>query len=221
MDEGITSYATYNFVKAMDPGFEKVCFIDEYRPEMGTNLDLPVFTNSSTLRRPVYDMMTYPKSALFFIFLKDVLGEEVFNKSFQVFIARWNGKHPLPFDLFNTFTNVSGKNIDWLIKPWIFEYGYVDLAIKDIVEQNEKYYINIERKGSYPAPINLKINYRDKSIEAIHCTAEVWKNGEVIYTIEKSIYKKILKVELIDEYGIDVNPSNNIFTVNGWKLNQR
>jgi hypothetical protein len=221
MDEGITSYATYNFVKVMDPGFEKVCFIDEYRPDMGTNLDLPVFTNSNSLRRPVYDMMTYPKSALFFIFLKDVLGEEVFNKSFREFIARWNGKHPLPFDLFNTFTNVSGKSIDWLIKPWIFEYGYVDLAIKDIVEQNDKYYINIERKGSYPAPVNLKINYRDKSTEVIHCTAEIWKNGEVIYTIEKSLYKKILKVELIDEYGADVNPANNIFTVNGWKLNQR
>ena len=221
MDEGITSLATYSYVKAIDPGFETVCFIDAYRPYMGSSIDLPVFTNSSSMRRPVYDMMTYPKSALFFIYLRDVLGDDVFKKSFQEFIARWNGKHPLPYDLFNTITNVSGKNIDWLIKPWIFEYGYVDIGIKDIVEQNEKYLINVERKGNYPAPVNLKISYKDGSSEMIHYSAEIWKNGEVLFTIERSLYKRILKVDVIDEYGVDVNDYNNTFTVNGWKLNQK
>jgi len=221
MDEGITSFATYEFVSVMDPGFAQVCFIDEYRPDMGTNLDLPVFINSSSLRRPVYDFMAYPKPALFFIFLRDVLGEEMFKKSFQEFVARWNGKHPMPYDLFSTISNVSGQNLDWLIKPWIFEYGYVDLAVKDIVEKNDKYSIIIERKGNYPSPVNLKISYQDNSVETIHNTAEIWKNGEVFFTIEKPIYRKIKKVELLDEYGIDINPSNNSFTVNGWKLNHK
>ncbi len=221
MDEGITSFATYQFVSAMDPGYAQVCFIDEYRPDIGTNLDLPVFANSSSLKRPVYDYLSYPKSALFFIYLKDVLGEEMFRKSFQEFINRWNGKHPLPYDLFNTISTVSGQDISWLVKPWIFEYGYVDLAVKEITEKNDKYSIIIERKGSYPAPVNLKVSYEDGMTETIHHSAAIWKNGGVTYNIEKSVYRKIKKVELLDEFEIDVNPSNDSFTVNGWRLNHK
>ncbi len=221
MDEGITSFATYQFVSAMDPGYAQVCFIDEYRPDIGTNLDLPVFANSSSLKRPVYDYLSYPKSALFFIYLKDVLGEEMFRKSFQEFINRWSGKHPLPYDLFNTISTVSGQDISWLVKPWIFEYGYVDLAVKEITEKNDKYSIIIERKGSYPAPVNLKVSYEDGMTETIHHSAAIWKNGGVTYNIEKSVYRKIKKVELLDEFEIDVNPSNDSFTVNGWRLNHK
>ncbi len=219
MDEGLTSLATFLFVSEMDPDFAKICFIDEYQSDMGTNLDLPVFTSSSSVRRPVYDYISYPKPALCFLFLRDVLGDEVFKKSIQEFIARWNGKHPIPYDLFNTISNISGQDINWFIKPWIFEYGYVDLGVKEIVEKNEKYSIVIERKGNYPAPLDLKITYQDGLTENIHQSAAIWKNGEETYCIEKTVYRKIKKVELLDRYGVDVNSSNNTYSVNGWRLN--
>ncbi|RPH31394.1 MAG: peptidase [Bacteroidales bacterium] len=220
MDEGLTSLATYYFVKELDANYERVCFVEEYQPDMGTTLDLPIFTNSSVLRRPVYDYLSYPKAALFFLFLKDVLGDEVFNKSIQEFITRWSGKHPLPYDLLNTISNVSGRDINWFIKPWVFEFGYVDMGV-EIAERNEKYFIKIERLGNYPAPINLKVFYEDGVTEIVHHSAEVWKNRETSFTIEKFIYKKIIKVELLDEHGIDVNPSNNSFTANRWRSNNR
>jgi len=220
MDEGLTSLATYLFVSEMDPDFAKICFIEEYQPDMGTALDPPLFTNSSVLRRPVYDYLSYPKSALFFLYLRDLLGNDIFKKSIQEFISRWNGKHPLPYDLFNTISNVSGQDISWFIKPWIFEFGYIDMGVS-IVEKNEKYAITIERIGNYPAPINLKIYYQDGMYETIHQSAVVWKNREPKFIIEKSIYKKIRKVELLDEYGVDINSTNNSFTVNGWRLNHK
>jgi len=219
MDEGLTTYATYFMVNAIDPGNAKLCFNEEYNPYIGTNLDLPIYTNSSSLRRPVYDYISYPKPAIFLLFLKDIIGEEVFKKSTQEFIMRWNGKHPTPYDFFNTFSNVSGQDINWFVKPWIFEFGYVDLGIKEIIK-SDKYSIIVERKGSYPAPINLKITYDDGNVELLHQTPAVWKNGEQTFSFEKPVFKKIKKVELIDEYKIDVNPSNNFYTVNGWKLNQ-
>lgn len=220
MDEGLTSFATYLFVSEMDPEFAKICFIEEYQPDMGTTLDPPLFTNSSVLRGPVYDYLSYPKSALFFLYLRDILGDEVFKKSIQGFITRWNGKHPLPYDLFNTISDISGQNINWFIKPWIFEFGYIDMGVS-IVEKDEKYVITIERIGNYPAPINLKVSYQDGTDETIHQTAAVWKNREANFTVEKSIYKRIKKVELLDDYGVDVNPKNNSFTVNAWKLNHK
>lgn len=217
MDEGITTFATYLITSNIDPDYARVCFIDEYRPAIGTDLDIPVFTNSNYLRRPVYDYISYPKSALFFLTLRDVLGPEVFNKAFREFIARWNGKHPMPYDLFNTISNVSGQNLDWLIKPWIFEYGYSDLSVKNIDLADDKYSIIIEKKGNYPVPINLKIFFDDSFSEVIHHSAEVWKNNNQFFTIQKPSFKKIVKVELLDEYGIDVNHTNNVFINNGRK----
>ena len=216
MDEGITSMATYLILQSIDPGFGEVCFISGYRPAIGTDLDLPIFTNSNYIRRPVYDYISYPKSALFFMTMRDVIGIDEFNRAMKEFISRWNGKHPTPFDLFFTWTNVTGKNLDWLIKPWLFEYGYPDLSVKDI-ELNGNYTITIEKKGNYPVPIDLKIYYDDNSNETVHYTAEVWKNGSNIYKIEKPGYRKIAKVVLEDEYKIDLFPENNTFINNGRK----
>ncbi|HCT31001.1 MAG TPA: hypothetical protein DIW31_09770 [Bacteroidales bacterium] len=201
----------------MDPNYAKLCFVEEYQPDMGTVLDLPLFTNSNTLRNPVYEYLSYPKSAIFFLYLKDLVGDELFKKSLHEFVARWNGKHPLPMDLLNTISSVSAKDINWFIKPWVYEFGYVDLGIKDIAEKNDKYIINIERIGHFPASINLKISYQDGTTEELHQSPEVWKNEATNYFIEKTFYRKIKKVELLDEHGVDINPSNNTYIVNAWR----
>ena len=54
---------------------------------------------------------------------QDYLGPQRYNQCIQTFIERWKGKHPLPHDFFYTFNDVSGENLNWLIKPWIFDYG--------------------------------------------------------------------------------------------------
>ncbi|MHC1704817.1 MAG: M1 family metallopeptidase [Tenuifilaceae bacterium] len=217
MDEGITTFATYLITSTIDPSYAQLCFLDSYRPIIGTDIDIPIFTNSNYLVRPVYDYISYTKSGLFFLTLRDVLGVEVFNKAFREFIARWNGKHPMPYDLFNTISNVSGQNLDWFIRPWIFEYGYPDLSVKNIELENSKYSIIIERKGNYPVPVDLKIYYNDGSSETIHHSAEVWKNGDTLFTIQKPGYRKIQKVVLEDFYKIDANPSNNTYLNDGRK----
>ncbi len=221
MDEGLTTFSTYYYVSEMDPNFAKLCFVEEYQPDMGSMLDLPLFTNSNTLRNPVYEYLSYPKSALFFLNLKDLIGDELFKKALHEFMTQWKGKHPLPMDFLNTITNVSGKDIHWFIKPWVYEFGYVDLSIKEIVEKNDKYAINIERIGRYPSMIDLKIIYQDGTTEKVHYSPEVWKNDASSFIIEKTLFRKIQKVELLDEHGVDVNPSNNSYIVNGWRLNNR
>lgn len=217
MDEGLTSLATYLILSKIDPDYAEICFIDGYRPIIGTDIDIPIFTNSNYLMRPVYDYISYPKTAIFLLTLRDVLGEELFNQSIREFIARWNGKHPMPFDLFKTISDFTKQDLDWLIKPWVFEYGYPDLSIKDIDLANGKYSIIIEKKGNYPIPVDLKIVYEDKIFETIHYSAAVWKDGATIFTIEKPSFKKIQKVTLEDPYRIDANPANNTFLNNGRK----
>ena len=212
MDEGFTSFGDYliisNLFSVEDANFY---FLDDYRGQAGDFLDTPLFTTSEWLKRPVYTYNSYPKPASFFIVLQDYFGEEKFKKIIHEFMNRWNGKHPTPYDFFFTLYNVSGENLNWLIKPWFYEFGYVDLAVKEVSQKNKNYKIIVEKKGNIPVPIELKIIFADESEKLIEETAGVWKDGKSLYPIEVQFLKKIKSIKLIDKSLIDADLSNNIF----------
>ena len=93
-------------------------------------------------------------------------------------MLRWNGKHPAPYDLFFTFERNSGKDIEWLIKPWFFEYGYVDLGIRNILSKKDGYEIEIEKKGILPANFGLKVYYSDNSTASYDYSAAEYVETE-------------------------------------------
>jgi len=212
MDEGFTSFGDYliisNLFSIEDANFY---FLDDYRGQAGDFLDTPLFTTSEWLKRPVYTYNSYPKPAAFFLVLQDYFGEEKFKKIIHEFMNRWNTKHPTPYDFFFTLYNVSGEDLDWLIKPWFYEFGYVDLAVNDVSQEGKNFKIQIEKRGNIPAPIELKIIFADKSEKIIKENAGVWKNGKSFHSIQGRSSKKIKSVELIDKSLLDADLVNNIF----------
>lgn len=214
MDEGFTCFGEHEIVEnAFAPIKGGFYFLEDYKKVAGDHLDVPIFVSSKYLKRPTYAFNAYPKPAGFFLVLKDLLGDEIFNKCLHAFIDRWKGKHPTPYDFFFTFSNIAEQNLDWLIKPWFYEFGYVDLAIKNISKEEDGYEIIIERKGHFPAPIHLNIFFTDGSIETINETAEVWKNGDLQYFIKNTSSKKIKTLELLDPSLLDVDLSNNLIRI--------
>jgi aminopeptidase N len=210
MDEGLTSMGDYLFMGYQKkPRYQFIYFDYLYRNQIGHDLDIPIFARSDILRSPVYYNNAYSKSATFFLILRDVLGADLFKQTLLEFMNVWNGKHPSPYDLFYFFQEVSGQDIEWLIKPWFFEYGYVDLAVKKVSRHNDQYRIVIERKGRYPAPIRLKILYGDGSAKIIHKKASVWKEGNTTYTITQPVSKIIQSVELPEKSYLDADVTNN------------
>lgn len=149
-------------------------------------------------------------SSSFFLTLKDLLGEDQFKASVQEFMDRWNGKHPTPYDLFFTLNNSSGQNLDWLIKPWFYEFGYLDIALQDVSQSDGLYKITVENKGQFPAPVHLSILFTDGSLETIQNTAGVWKEDNDEYIIELKSSKEIKTVELLNPSLLDADLSNNI-----------
>jgi len=212
MDEGFTSFVEYLIISRLfsieNAGFY---FLDDYKEQAGFALDAPIFTVSEFIKRPVYTYNTYPKPAGFFLTLMDLLGENKFKDTIHQFLDRWNGKHPTPYDLFFTLNETSGQNLDWLFKPWFYEFGYVDIAIKSVLQNAEHYKINIEKKGHYPAPVHLKIIFADRSVETIKENASVWKEGNTVYSIKRKSLKKIKSVELLDSSLLDADLSNNCY----------
>jgi aminopeptidase N len=161
------------------------------------------------LKRPVYHINTYAKPATFLFILRSHLGEDLFNKTVHEYIKRWNGKHPTPYDFFFTINNSCEQNLSWLFKPWFFEFGYVDLAIKSVSKTAQEYEIIIEKKGKYPAPINLKIVYDDKSIDWVYESVSIWSGGQSYYTIKRPLIKNMRYLELSDPIVPDADLSNN------------
>ena len=162
-------------------------------------------------KRPTYSINSYVKPAVFYMMLRDVLGEEVFKNTIHEYMRRWNGKHPTPYDFFFTMDQVGGQNLTWLFKPWFFEYGYPDLAITNVSQKSGKYVIEIEKIGNYPMPVQLKLTYEDESTEIIQKNASVWKSGEINYSVTGLSSKKIKKVELEDVIIPDADLMNNIY----------
>ena len=215
MDEGITSFFTYLIMKKLYPASQhNQPFDNDYKYLIGSFSDVPLFVNSGKLKRPEYNYIYYDKALSFFLVLRDFLGSDLFLKTLKEFMLRWNGKHPIPYDLFFTFDRISGKNIDWLVKPWFFEYGYVDLGIRSILNKKDGYEIDIEKKGKLPAHFGLKIYYSDSSTASFDYSAAVWKNGESIYKVIMPSGKKIISAEIIDKTLRDADLSNNKYIIN-------
>ena len=214
MDEGWAAYIDFMASSELySTELIKRNRITSYKNAIGNDLDVPIFAISKYLKSPPYRYNAYIKAACFYDMLREYLGHNRFTKALHEYMYRWNGKHPIPFDFFNSMNNAGEEDLTWLIKPWFFEYGYMDLGIKGIFVVGDKYIIKIEKKGNYPGGFKLTITYTDGTNEIISESAAVWKNGVSLYTIEKSAAKKIVKAELWDSIWLDADASNDIYIV--------
>lgn len=214
MDEGWASFIDYHISAELDSKENaRIFHMSTYQSNIGRDLDLPMFGISKYLKRPVYHFNSYSKPASFLFVLKNLLGKSLFIKVFQDFMADWNGKHPTPYDLFNTINTSAKTNLNWLIRPWFYEYGTIDLAIRKVKFHGNAYKIDIENIGGYPVPINLKLTYHDGSGKSISENASVWKDGNTIYSLTLSSEKKISRMELVHPVIPDANPDDNIYEI--------
>ncbi len=212
MDEGLTSYFEYNIIKdVIDSTLSSIFFMDDYNYIRGTDRDFPLFVTSEVVRDPEYYALSYPKAAIFFSILEKEIGKQKFIRILGDFINTWKGKHPTGHDLLNFIQNQAGKDVSWIIQPWMFEYGYVDLAIDNVEIQDGKANVHITNNGSHPAPYVLDVFYEDGSIEVITGNKIIRKDEQV--TDELKIDKKINMLRIYYELPVDVYPTNDVYIV--------
>jgi len=173
-------------------------------------LDHPPAVLSVNMDPYSWHNVNYDRPGAAYLYLQDMLGESLFRKALQEFMNRWDHKHPTLYDFFNTFNSVIGEDLSWYWSPWFFEFGYPDLAIKD-VQIKPGHQIIVEKKGIIPIPLKLTIKYSDNSIDSIYKTAGIWQNGNNIYSIILNTNKEIQKIDLGDKIIPDVDRENNIW----------
>jgi len=160
-----------------------------------------------------YETQTYDKSALALYYLKEFLGKDKFQKAIQEFIRRWEGKHPTPIDFFATLNAASGQDLNWFLRPWFYEICTADLAIGTCSVHSGKVSAEILNHGKLPVPIKLNVYFNDGSRDSIYYAADIWKNGDTLFTLSKTFKKPIVKLILGDDEIPDSNEDDNIFIV--------
>ncbi len=212
MDEGLTSMGDFLITNATYPDENNnIIFMETYRAGAGGDMDFPLFVNSKYVKAPVYQTLSYAKAATFFMLLREYLGKEEFKKALHEFVKRWKGRHPTPYDLLFTFNDIAGEDLNWLYQPWIFEYGYVDMGIKDVSLRDTHYNVIIENFGTQPAPVRLKVEYRIGSPDTYYYDAGIWKDGKKVHPVKLMRNKPIAKITIYDDLIPDVNPENNTY----------
>lgn len=75
-------------------------------------------------------VVIYMKTALLLDYLKNHLGESVFDKTMQTYFNRWQFKHPQPQDFRKVFEEESAQNLSWWFDSLLNTTKKIDVAIK-------------------------------------------------------------------------------------------
>lgn len=173
--------------------------------------DIPIITPADVLTGAGFGNNIYGKAALGYIAAKDLLGDALFKKCLHEYMRRWNGKHPLPWDFFNSFNAAAGKNLDWFWNNWFFTSGYIDLAIQAVKKTSTGYTVSLKNIGGFVAPADLVITYKDGSTETKHFTPAVWEKDQKQASVPITTKKQIKSVKLDGGIFMDANEEDNVY----------
>jgi aminopeptidase N len=148
-----------------------------------------------------------------YLYVKDLLGDSLFTNALHTYIRNWNGKHPIPYDFFNSMNAGSGKDLNWFWKKWFFDGGYADLAISSVVKKSKGYVVTVTSKGTKPVPVDINVTYSDNSTTTIHRTVAVWESGAKSVTVTLPGSKKIKKITLGSTWVPDRDKKDNVYEV--------
>jgi hypothetical protein len=116
----------------------------------------------------------YQKPALMLQTLRyEVLGKDRFDRAFREYIKTWAYKHPTPADFFRLMRDVSGVDLDWFWRDWIYTTARLDQAVDSIGTEK----IFLANRGTMTLPLEMDLIFQDDSTERIRLPVEMWNQG--------------------------------------------
>jgi hypothetical protein len=176
-----------------------------------TSMDLPIITPHDALwaQAPVFGLNPYGKAALGFLALRDLMGDAAFRTALHTFMARWHGKRPLPWDMFNSFNDAGVGNHDWFFRNWFFSHNDVDLAVEGVRSEGGVQAVAVRNVGGMAIPFDLVLAYADGSSERVHRTPAAWQ-ADARHTELRLVGGKALRTVTLDTgIFVDANPADN------------
>jgi hypothetical protein len=210
MDEGWAAYLPAGFMKILRPEFDYLARVNEaYKSMAGLETEMPPMMPSFHLNDyPSARTAAYNRPAMAFHFLRVALGDNLFKQALLEFIERWKGKHPTPHDFFNTFEDVASEDLSWFFDPWFFDFGYPDLTIKEVTDDNR---VTIKKTGNIP--VSVYLSYWEDGLQSttVIKPVSIWRDGIDEMSIDLPPDLKIRMIKLGNDLIPDVNPKDNVW----------
>lgn len=151
----------------------------------------------------------YGKPSLSYLALKDMLGDKLFKKALHNYMSNWNGKHPIPWDYFNSMSSGSGKNLDWFFYNWFFTPYYIDLDLIKGEKTNSGYTVSVKNIGGFAIPFDVIATYDDGTTESFHQTPIVWEHDQKEISVNIKTTKTVKSIKLDGGIFMDANEKDN------------
>lgn len=126
-----------------------------YRLVAAMGVDQPMETHSADFSSANYGAVMYMKTGLVFNYLKQYLGDDLFDKCMHAYYDEWHFKHPQPEDMEETLERVSGKNLDWLFKEIIPTTNHIDYKLTKVKSTDSGTEITVKNTGQVNGPIEV------------------------------------------------------------------
>ncbi len=175
--------------------------------------DMPIITQGTELRGGLGNN-EYGKPSLSYLALKDMLGDALFKKALHTYMDNWHGKHPIPWDYFNSMNSGSGKDLNWFFNNWFFTNGYIDLALTKVTKTIGEYKLDVSNIGGFAAPYDVKVVYADGKTDSFHETSACWQKNQKQTVIIIKTAKAIKSIKLDGGIFMDADESNNSWSAN-------
>jgi hypothetical protein len=124
-----------------------------------------------------YGTASYSKPASLLVTLRNLLGEDTFTEAYQGFIRDWAFKHPSPWDFFNAFERVAGRDLDWFWSSWYYEIWALDHAVGGVETSGTETVITIVDEGFNPMPARVRIHTAGGDIVEREVAVSHWLTG--------------------------------------------
>ncbi|MCH8962253.1 MAG: M1 family metallopeptidase [Bacteroidetes bacterium] len=213
MDEGLTSFNTNEGTgdfwqeNSWDPARQG------YYRIAGTGMEVELMRHADDYPdgTPARGIAGYSKPAVTLHALRGMIGEDRFRPIYQEYARRWAFKHPQPYDLFNTFEDQLGEDLDWFWRTMVYETWTLDQAVASVEQSGEQVLVTIEDRGLSPMPAAVRVTYEDGRTAEQVVPVETWLNGEreATLTFDPGV---VTRVEIDPgQYFPDVNRENNVW----------
>jgi len=213
MDEGFNTFADYDVAEQF---FKGTAYGDTVRRELLSAYTVnaipgneqPMITKPDEVRQLYWN--AYQKPALMLSILREaVVGRDEFNRAFREYFRRWKGKHPQPADFYRTMSDVTGRDLDWFWRNWIYTTARLDQAVDEVRRQGDSTFITLSNRGQMVLPVQLELRYGDGTSERRDLPVEMWHLGSK-FTYRMAGSKQVVGV-VIDPRAIypDIARDNN------------
>jgi hypothetical protein len=214
MDEGwVTTMEyfinTHQFGKAAADSLYKAFRVKRWILDPSAEQDQPIISLGTQVSGSGYGNNAYVKPSLAYLGLRDLLGEAQFMKALHEYMERWNGKHPLPWDFFNSFNDALKQDLNWYWNNWFFSNNYIDLAIDKVSIKGNSYNINLKNVGGFAVPFDVILRFEDGKQTVVHKTPAIWKDNMKAASFSVNGAANLKSISIEGGLFMDATPEDN------------